>query len=74
MASQSAPLREWMNENGYEVKTLATRLSFNPSSIYKFLNEERPASYELRHRFAEAFGMDKANEIFGAINAEHAPA
>lgn len=74
MDTQSARLQEWMKRNGYEVKTLAQHLDFNPFSIYKVLNDERPASWEFRHRFAAAFGMEKATEVFGEAHIEHAPA
>lgn len=74
MDSPSAALKAWMKENGYETKTLAQHLNFNASSIYKFLDDERPASWELRHRFAAVFGMEKAREIFGEINVETIPA
>lgn len=74
MSSPSTALKEWMKENGYETKTLAQRLNFNAWSIYKFLDDDRPASWELRHRFAVVFGMEKAKEIFGDVNVESIPA
>lgn len=66
MNAESAPLREWMKANNFDVKTLAEHLGINPFTIYKFLNGERAASDGFRLKFARSFGVDKENEIFGA--------
>lgn len=68
MTSPSQPLKKWMDENKIDVRSLADLLSFNQSSIYKFLIGNRPASWEFKHRFAVIYGIEKATEIFGEIN------
>ena len=74
MDSSSSRLKTWMEENSMEVKELAQQIDFNPYSIYKFLNDERPASWEFQHRFALVFGLGKTAEIFGDSNVERAAA
>lgn len=71
---RASALQEWMKANGFEVKTLAQRLNFNPWSIYKVLNGDREPSWELRGRFTAVFGTEAADEVFGELDIEHVAA
>lgn len=58
------PLVPWMNRNGYNYKSLAAKLKYSDTYIFKIANGTRPGSYDFEMRFIDHFGVDEARKVF----------
>jgi transcriptional regulator with XRE-family HTH domain len=59
-------LRQWLKKNNFSYGDLARAVGLDYNYIAMVMRGERPISYGIRWRFAQAFGFDVAAEVFGA--------
>lgn len=62
----SERLRQWMTENGLGNTELGRELGFTREFVWQVANGKREVTGEFRWRFAERFGWDEAQALFGA--------
>lgn len=63
-------LRRWMEEHGFGNTKLGRELGFRREFVWQVVNGKREVTGEFRWRFAERFGWDEAQALFGDEEGE----
>lgn len=62
-------LHAWMEKHAYTKRQLADRMGMSYDGVYQTLKVRKSCSPEFKWRFAEAFGWEEAQSIFGTQQA-----
>lgn len=64
--NQTESLKTWMTQNGYTNTSLAVKLGYTYEAVYAITSRSnRPINDKFRWRFAQVFGWELANKLFG---------
>lgn len=63
--NEVAALRAWMEAHAYTIRQLADRMGISYDGVYQALKVRESCSPEFKWRFAEAFGWEEAERVFG---------
>ncbi len=67
-------LEAWLEQQNMTKRELSRRLGVTEDYIYMVTNGKRPITPSFIGRFAQAFGFDVAEQLFGDGNGEYAKA
>jgi transcriptional regulator with XRE-family HTH domain len=62
--SDKQRLRQWMEQNGYDYRSLAAATGDTRTSIHMMVYGNRSVNQAFMWRFANAFGFNEAKKVF----------